>query len=91
MARFIINDNYNFSDYDYFGGLSRDHHQQTSLRTLEQTCADDPFHKRCAYWYEAERDAIIDRCIIGGNANDESCALPRNGIIALLLRFHAVV
>ncbi len=30
LARFIINDNYNFSDYDYFGGLSRDHHQQTS-------------------------------------------------------------
>ena len=27
----------------------------------------------CAIGYESERNAIIEHCIIGGNANDESC------------------
>ncbi len=42
-------------------------------RTLRQTCADDPFHGHCTIGYESERNAILEHCIIGGNANDESC------------------
>ena len=53
--------------------LSHDHHQRQELQNVEETCADDPFHKWCNLGYETERDAILDHCIIGGNANDERC------------------
>ncbi|MCA8834359.1 MAG: hypothetical protein K8953_04665, partial [Proteobacteria bacterium] len=58
---------------NYYGGFVARPSSAEDLRTLEQTCVDDPFNKRCSIGYEAERDAIFDRCIIGGNANDESC------------------
>ncbi len=40
---------------------------------MAQTCTDDPFNKLCTIGYESERNAIIEHCIIGDNANDESC------------------
>ncbi len=43
------------------------------LADLAQTCADDPFNTLCTIGYESERNAILDHCIIGGNANDERC------------------
>ncbi len=56
-----------------FGGFVARPSSAEELRTLEQTCADDPFNKGCTIGYESERNAILEHCIIGGNANDERC------------------
>ncbi len=58
---------------DYFGGFVARPSSATELQTLAQTCNDNPFHEHCAIGYESERHAIIQHCITGGNANDESC------------------
>ncbi len=58
---------------NWFGGFVARPSSAEELRTLEQTCTDDPFNKLCTIGYESERNAIIEHCIIGGNANDESC------------------
>ncbi|MCA8834606.1 MAG: hypothetical protein K8953_05915, partial [Proteobacteria bacterium] len=62
---------YTFSNT--FGGFVARPSSAEELRTLEQTCTDDPFNKRCSIGYESERNAILEHCIIGGNANDERC------------------
>ncbi len=56
-----------------FGGFVARPTSANELRTLEQTCADDPFNKGCTIGYESERNARLDHCITGGNANDASC------------------
>ncbi len=55
------------------GGFVARPSSAAELRTLAQTCADDPFHEHCNLGYESERVARIEHCIIGGNANDENC------------------
>ncbi len=57
----------------YFGGFVARPSSATELQTLAQTCGDNPFHEHCAIGHESQRHAIIEHCIIGGNANDESC------------------
>ena len=59
--------------YGSFRGFVARPPSAEELRTLEQTCADDPFNKRCTIGYESQRNAIIEHCITGGNANDERC------------------
>ncbi len=56
-----------------FGGFVARPSSTAELRTLAQTCTDDPFNKGCTIGYESQRDARLDHCIIGGNANDASC------------------
>ena len=58
---------------DHFGGFVARPSSAEELRTLAQTCADDPFNRLCAIGYESERNAVIEHCITGGNANDERC------------------
>ena len=58
---------------NHFGGFVARPSSVAELRTLTETCADDPFNGFCNLGYETQRDAVIDHCIIGGNANDESC------------------
>ena len=58
---------------NYYGGFVARPSSAAELQNVEETCADDPFHKWCNLGYETERDAILDHCIIGGNANDERC------------------
>ncbi len=58
---------------EYYGGFVARPSSAEELRTLAQTCADDPFNRLCAIGYESERNEVIEHCIIGGNANDESC------------------
>ena len=56
-----------------FGGFVARPPSAEELRTVEQTCVDDPFNQRCTVGYDAERIAHFERCITGGNANDASC------------------
>ena len=42
------------------------------LANLTQTCADDPFNRLCTVGYESERNAVVERCIADGTANDEA-------------------
>ncbi len=53
-----------------FGAFVARPSSAAELATLEKTCADNPFHEHCNIGYESERHAIIEYCIIGGNAND---------------------
>ncbi len=62
-----------FTVGNYYGGFVARPSSSAELENVEETCADDPFHKWCNLGYETERDAILDHCIIGGNANDERC------------------
>ncbi len=55
------------------GGFVARPSSAAELRNVEQTCADDPFHKFCTIGYESERIARLDHCITGGNADDASC------------------
>ncbi|MCA8833929.1 MAG: hypothetical protein K8953_02485, partial [Proteobacteria bacterium] len=57
-----------------YGGFVARPSSGEELRTLEQTCNDNPFDRLCAVGYETQRNTIIEHCIIGGNANDESCS-----------------
>ena len=68
IGAFVIN---NGRSYDYFGVFVARPSSAEELRTVEQICTDDPFIPLCATSYEAERNAIIEHCIIGDNANDE--------------------
>ncbi|MCA8835011.1 MAG: hypothetical protein K8953_07985, partial [Proteobacteria bacterium] len=56
-----------------YGGFVARPSSADELRTLEQTCADDPFNNLCTIGYESERKAVFEHCITGGNANDENC------------------
>ncbi len=56
-----------------FGGFVARPSSVEELQTVEQTCTDDPFHRLCAIGYESQRNAVIEHCITGDNANDESC------------------
>ncbi|MCA8834974.1 MAG: hypothetical protein K8953_07800, partial [Proteobacteria bacterium] len=58
---------------NYFAGFVARPSSTAELQNVEQTCTDDPFNKLCSIGYESERAAVIEHCIIGGNANDESC------------------
>ncbi|MCA8836094.1 MAG: hypothetical protein K8953_13515, partial [Proteobacteria bacterium] len=42
------------------------------LQSLEQTCNDNPFDKLCSIGYESQRNAIIEQCIVGDNANNDA-------------------
>ena len=68
IGAFVINNGWS---YDYFGVFVARPSSAEELRTVEQICTDDPFIPLCATSYEAERNAIIEHCIIGDNANDE--------------------
>nr|MCA8834919.1 hypothetical protein [Pseudomonadota bacterium] len=70
VGGFVINNNI----FDVFGVFVARPSSAEELRTLAQTCADDPFHEHCNLGYESERNAVIEHCIIGGNANDEICS-----------------
>ncbi|MCA8836124.1 MAG: hypothetical protein K8953_13665, partial [Proteobacteria bacterium] len=67
VGAYILKDSYGSQ---YLGGFVARPSSADELQTLTQTCADDPFHKHCNIGYDDERDAILDHCIIGGNAND---------------------
>ncbi|MCA8834980.1 MAG: hypothetical protein K8953_07830, partial [Proteobacteria bacterium] len=56
-----------------FGGFVARPPSAEELQSLTQTCADDPFNRLCTVGYESERNAVIEHCIIGDNANDERC------------------
>ncbi len=45
-----------------FGGFVARPSSAEELQTLEQTCADDPFHEHCNIGYESERSALVERC-----------------------------
>ena len=70
VGAFIIDDYVAGDDGDYYGGFVARPSTEAELRTLEQTCTDDPFNRLCTVKYESQRNAIIEHCIIGGNAND---------------------
>ncbi len=57
---------------NFFGGFVARPSSVEELRTLAQTCADDPFNALCTVGYEAERVARIEECIIGGNPDNPS-------------------
>ncbi|MCA8835043.1 MAG: hypothetical protein K8953_08155, partial [Proteobacteria bacterium] len=72
-----------------FGGFVARPSSAEELRTLEQTCADDPFNRRCNLGYESERNAVIEHCIIGDNAKDNTrCRSARILVICIYYPFH---
>ena len=75
VGTFISTNNYHtkYNSDRFAGGFVARPPSAEELRTLEETCADDPFHKHCTIGYESARDVLIKHCIIGDNANDESC------------------
>ena len=56
----------------FYGGFVARPSSEEELRTVEQTCSDNPFNRLCGLGYESERNvAVIEQCITGGNANDD--------------------
>ncbi len=74
-----------------FGGFVARPTSAEELRTLEQTCTDDPFNRLCAVGYESERTARIEHCIIGGNANDTArCGFVKEWLLCIHDPFKAL-
>ena len=59
---------------NYYGGFVARPSSADELRTLEQTCGDDPYNPLCTIGYESERLELIEHCITDDNVNDERCA-----------------
>ena len=70
---FIVNgDGIYSSSHQTPGGFVARPASQAELAKLMETCADNPFNKHCNLGYESERNAIIEHCVVGDNANDSS-------------------
>ncbi len=69
----------------YYGGFIARPSTQDEINGFTAICVSDPFDPVCEVRYKEERKAIINACIIGGNANPTDCnvrALAKHPCIA---------
>ena len=60
--------------WQYSGGFIARESTQDEVNGFTAKCVSDPFDPVCELRYKEERKAIINACIIGGNANPTDCS-----------------